>query len=76
MDAGVAARVGALACAQLAPLCAFFGGVVAQEVIKATHTTTPLNQWLYMDAFEVLLAGGDPGAPPASSTSNASMYSH
>ncbi|VDM17019.1 unnamed protein product [Hydatigera taeniaeformis] len=32
---------------QLPPLCSFFGGVAAQEVIKAvTHRFTPLNQWV------------------------------
>ncbi|KAL5107445.1 Ubiquitin-like modifier-activating enzyme 6 [Taenia crassiceps] len=33
---------------QLPPLCSFFGGVAAQEVIKAvTHRFTPLTQWMY-----------------------------
>ncbi|VDK32810.1 unnamed protein product [Taenia asiatica] len=33
---------------QLPPLCSFFGGVAAQEVIKAvTCRFTPLNQWMY-----------------------------
>ncbi|XP_059175412.1 ubiquitin-like modifier-activating enzyme 6 [Physella acuta] len=39
----------------LAPLCAIFGGVVAQEALKAlTGKFTPLNQWLYLDVAEVL----------------------
>jgi len=38
-----------------APLCAFLGGVVAQETLKAlTGKFMPLNQWLYIDAIEVL----------------------
>ncbi|CAL1537293.1 unnamed protein product [Lymnaea stagnalis] len=39
----------------LAPLCAVFGGVVAQEALKAlTGKFTPLDQWLYLDASEVV----------------------
>uniref|UniRef100_A0A8C6LLE5 E1 ubiquitin-activating enzyme n=1 Tax=Nothobranchius furzeri TaxID=105023 RepID=A0A8C6LLE5_NOTFU len=39
----------------LAPLNAFFGGVAAQEVIKAcSGKFTPLQQWLYFDALECL----------------------
>ncbi len=64
VDAGVAARVGALAGAQLAPLCALLGGVAAHEAVKAVRVGAPLSQWLYWDAFEALPAGGDPGAPP------------
>ncbi|KAL5005528.1 hypothetical protein ScPMuIL_018984 [Solemya velum] len=38
-----------------APLCATLGGIVAQEGLKAlTGKFTPLNQWLYLDAMEVL----------------------
>lgn len=39
---------------RLQPLSAFFGGVVAQEVVKFTGKYQPLNQWLHLDAFEVL----------------------
>uniref|UniRef100_A0A5K3EGL9 UBA_e1_C domain-containing protein n=2 Tax=Mesocestoides corti TaxID=53468 RepID=A0A5K3EGL9_MESCO len=40
---------------QLAPLCSFFGGVAAQEAIKAvTHQFTPLNQWMYLVADAVV----------------------
>ncbi|GFO14677.1 ubiquitin-like modifier-activating enzyme 6 [Plakobranchus ocellatus] len=39
----------------LAPLCAVFGGIVAQEALKAlTGKFTPLNQWMYLDASEVV----------------------
>ncbi|XP_012944645.1 ubiquitin-like modifier-activating enzyme 6 [Aplysia californica] len=39
----------------LAPLCAVFGGVVAQEALKAlTGKFTPLNQWLLLDCREVV----------------------
>jgi len=36
------------------PLACFFGGIVAQEVIKMTGKFSPLNQWLHLDCFEVL----------------------
>ncbi|GBG25630.1 Ubiquitin-activating enzyme, putative [Hondaea fermentalgiana] len=36
------------------PLCAFFGGVVAQEVVKISGKFTPLQQWVHLDCFEVL----------------------
>uniref|UniRef100_A0A0B7B891 E1 ubiquitin-activating enzyme n=2 Tax=Arion vulgaris TaxID=1028688 RepID=A0A0B7B891_9EUPU len=39
----------------LAPLCAVFGGIVAQEALKSlTGKFTPLNQWMYLDASEVV----------------------
>ncbi|KAM6928447.1 ubiquitin-like modifier-activating enzyme 1 [Xenentodon cancila] len=39
----------------LAPMNAFFGGLAAQEVIKAcSGKFTPLQQWLYFDALECL----------------------
>ncbi len=59
----VARRVAALAAVELPALAAFFGGVVAQEAIKATRVGTPLNQWLFWEAAAVLSPGGDPGAP-------------
>jgi len=39
------------------PICAFFGGYVAQEAVKAiTGKFTPTNQLFYYDAMEVLPA--------------------
>lgn len=39
------------------PLCAFFGGFVAQEIVKAiTGKFTPANQAFYYDSSEVLPA--------------------
>ncbi|XP_022102923.1 ubiquitin-like modifier-activating enzyme 6 [Acanthaster planci] len=38
-----------------APLTATMGGIIAQEVLKAlTGKFTPINQWLHLDAREVL----------------------
>jgi ubiquitin-activating enzyme E1 len=39
---------------ELQPLCAFFGGVAAQEVVKFTGKYTPIRQYLYLDAVEIL----------------------
>ena len=38
--------------AQICPIAAFFGGIVAHEVLKATGKNEPINQWLIMDFFE------------------------
>lgn len=43
------------AAGDLSPMAAFFGGIVAQEVIKATSGKyTPINQWLYFDSLECI----------------------
>ncbi|XP_025078407.1 ubiquitin-like modifier-activating enzyme 6 [Pomacea canaliculata] len=40
---------------RFAPMCAVIGGFVAQEGLKAvTGKFLPLNQWLYLDAMEVI----------------------
>lgn len=41
------------ACA-VSPLCAFFGGLVAQEIVKYTGKYSPLRQWLHFDIYETL----------------------
>lgn len=39
----------------LNPICAFAGGFVAQEIIKAiTQKFSPINQWFYYDATEIV----------------------
>ena len=39
----------------IGPLCAFVGGKVAQEIVKAiTGKFSPANQFFYYDAIEVL----------------------
>lgn len=40
--------------ANICPMTAFFGGVVAQEVVKFTGKYYPLKQWLHYDIFESL----------------------
>jgi ubiquitin-activating enzyme E1 len=66
LDVAVVRTVAAGAAAELPSLCTFFGGVLAQEVVKATGKFTPLRQWLYLDAFEVL--------PPADASAAADEF--
>jgi len=58
-EEGVARTLALTAAVELPALSAFFGGVVAQEVVKFTGKFSPLRQWLYLDAFEVLLTARD-----------------
>jgi len=52
---GVIRALAAGAAAELAPMAAFLGGVVGQEVLKAcSGKFTPLHQFLYFDAVECL----------------------
>jgi ubiquitin-activating enzyme E1 len=40
---------------QISPMCGLMGGILGQEVLKAlSGKFTPIQQWLYMDAFESL----------------------
>jgi ubiquitin-activating enzyme E1 len=36
------------------PVCCFFGGIIAQEIIKATGKYIPIDQWLIYDFFETV----------------------
>jgi ubiquitin-activating enzyme E1 len=38
----------------ISPLSAFFGGIVAQEIVKFTGKYMPLRQWLHYDIFETV----------------------
>ena len=42
------------AAASISPLAAFFGGIIAQEVVKFTGKYSPINQWFHYDTFESL----------------------
>ncbi|CAM9241253.1 unnamed protein product [Chrysoparadoxa australica] len=54
VDEACMKQVAMFAAAEVQPLGAYFGGVVAQEIVKATGKYTPLNQWLHIDFLEVL----------------------
>lgn len=53
LEEDVTKQLARYAAVELPALGAFFGGVVAQEVVKFTGKFSPLRQWLYLDAFEV-----------------------
>lgn len=43
--------------AQVSPHAAFFGGIVAQEIVKHTGKFMPLRQWLHFETFELIPEG-------------------
>ena len=40
--------------AQISPVAAFFGGIIAHEIIKSTGKYEPIDQWLITDFFETV----------------------
>ena len=42
------------AAANIQPVCGFFGGILAHEIIKATGKYTPIDQWFIHDFFEAV----------------------
>ena len=40
------------ASASITPVCSFFGGIIAQEIIKTTGKYIPIDQWLIFDFLE------------------------
>jgi len=60
---------------EIAPLTAFFGGVVGQEVMKAASGKFhPLTQWLYFDAEEALPGDGEALLPAAETAPRGTRY--
>lgn len=53
-DEEVTRKVAKFSRFEFQPFSAFFGGIVAQEVVKMTGKYTPIQQWLHIDCFEVL----------------------
>ena len=53
-DEKVVLNVVRWAAANIPPVCAFFGGILAQEIIKATGKYIPINQWFIQDFFEAV----------------------
>ena len=39
---------------EINPICAFLGGVLAQEILKSTGLYEPIHQWLRFDFFEAV----------------------
>lgn len=50
-------NVARYASASISPVASFFGGVVAQEIVKYTGKYTPITQWLHLDFFKSLPKG-------------------
>ncbi|RLN93358.1 hypothetical protein BBJ28_00015538 [Nothophytophthora sp. Chile5] len=71
LDEDVIRQTALYAAVELHPLAAFYGGVIAQEVVKFTGKFTPLKQWLHLDAFEVL-----PAERPTDAQAIGSRYDH
>eukprot|EP00048_Salpingoeca_helianthica_P014002 m.213019 g.213019 ORF g.213019 m.213019 type:complete len:1298 (-) comp15572_c0_seq2:162-4055(-) len=69
LDEELVRRVALMSTLDLQPLCAFFGGVIAQELVKISGKFTPLHQWL---VFEDLAA--IPAALPADTAPLPSRY--
>ena len=57
---------------ELSPLCALFGGIVAQELTKQCGKYTPVTQWLHFDAFELL----KDSVPTDAAVVKADRYTH
>lgn len=54
IDEKLVKNVSFFANTQISPCAAFWGGVVAQEIVKYTGKFTPLQQWFHYDVFESL----------------------
>lgn len=54
VDEKVMRRVARYAAAELQPMCAFFGGVVAQELVKMSGKFTPIQQYFNYHVFGAL----------------------
>jgi len=50
-------NIARFAAAQTSPHAAFFGGIIAQEVVKYTGKFMPLRQWLHYETLELLPEG-------------------
>jgi ubiquitin-activating enzyme E1 len=54
IDEKVFAKFVQFASCSISPMAAFFGGLVAQEIVKYTGKYSPLKQWLHFDIEEAL----------------------
>ena len=63
IPAGVAETVAKFAKTQSAPFNSFWGGIVAQEVVKFTGKFSPLRQWLHYSVANLCLPEGEVERP-------------
>eukprot|EP00667_Euglena_gracilis_P001163 EG_transcript_1163 len=69
VDEAAVRKVATHAGVELQPLCAFFGGIVSQELVKVSGKFTPVQQWFNYHAFKAL-----PDTPPADTQPIGSRY--
>lgn len=63
IDTDVFQKAVVYASCSISPMAAFFGGIVAQEIVKYTGKYSPLKQWLHFDIYETLPKGEVNRAP-------------
>mmetsp|Transcript_11472 Transcript_11472/g.12589 ORF Transcript_11472/g.12589 Transcript_11472/m.12589 type:complete len:1077 (+) Transcript_11472:2-3232(+) len=71
IDEDAVRKMALYAAAELSGLCAFLGGLLAQEIVKKWGKYMPLHQWLYVDFYELLK-----DEVPADATPQGSRYDH
>ena len=59
VDETVVRTVSLYARAQVSPIASFWGGIMAQEIVKFTGKYTPIQQWLHVDFFEIIPDSAD-----------------
>ena len=63
IPAGVAENIARFARTQTPPFNSFWGGIVAQEVVKFTGKFSPLRQWLHYSVFNTCFPEGEVNRP-------------
>lgn len=58
VDEDIVKKVAAYSTCSIVSMTAFFGGLIAQEVVKYTGKYMPLKQWVHYDCFESLPTEG------------------
>ena len=66
IDEAVCRKVAAYSTCSITSMCAFFGGFLAQEIVKFTGKYMPLRQWMHVDYFDSLPTGEVNRAPMGS----------
>jgi ubiquitin-activating enzyme E1 len=59
VEESVVRYVSRFARAQVSPVASFWGGIMAQEIVKFTGKYTPIQQWLHIDFFEIIPDSAD-----------------
>lgn len=57
VDEKIIRQVAAYSTCSITSMCAFFGGFLAQEIVKFTGKYMPLKQWMHVDYFDSLPTG-------------------